>query len=64
MICKIFFGVLYIAMKEKLNNYIFMLFMIALFYVAISSTYYRFSHPELTETQLFLKIIDAMLWRN
>ena len=40
------------------------LLMIAMFYVAISSTYYRFSHPDLTETQLYLKLIDAILWKD
>lgn len=34
-----------------------------LYYVAITSLIYRFGHPEMTETELFLHLIDAMLWR-
>jgi hypothetical protein len=32
-------------------------------YVAIACEVFRFKHPELTETQLFLKIPDAIFWR-
>lgn len=32
-------------------------------YFAIAVTRYRFAHPDLTETQLFLRIPDALLWR-
>lgn len=31
-------------------------------YFAIAMTAYRFRHPEMTETQLFKNIPDAMIW--
>lgn len=34
-----------------------------LIYMAISVTAYRFRHPDRTETQLFLEIPDALMWR-
>ncbi len=34
-----------------------------LIYVTIALTRYRFAHPDLTETELFLRIPDALFWR-
>ena len=36
---------------------------VAIIYVSIAFGVYRFKHPELTETQLFLKAPDALLFR-
>lgn len=33
-------------------------------YIAIAAMVYAFRHPELTETQRFLHLIDAVLWRE
>ncbi len=35
----------------------------AILYVGLACAVYRFRHPEQTETQLFLNILDALLWR-
>lgn len=32
-------------------------------YLAAASMAYRFSHPEQTETELFLNLLEAFLWR-
>lgn len=32
-------------------------------YVVLASWRYRLAHPELTETQLFMQLGDALLWR-
>lgn len=32
-------------------------------YAMVSSAVYRFRHPEMTETQLFLHLGDAMRWQ-
>ena len=37
---------------------------LALAYVVVSLTYFRFSHPEMTETQLFLNLVNALTWRS
>ncbi len=36
---------------------------ILLLYLAVSTMAYRFRHPEQTETQLFLHILDAICWQ-
>jgi hypothetical protein len=36
---------------------------LAILYVSLACIVYRFRHPEQTETQLFLNILDALLWR-
>jgi len=35
-----------------------------LLYVSVASMDYRFSHPSMTETQLFTHLVDAGLWRS
>ena len=37
--------------------------MFLILYLVTSSLVYRFRHPELTETQLFLHLSDAVMWR-
>ena len=37
---------------------------VATLYLAGSLSIYRFRHPQKTETQLFLEIPRALLWRN
>lgn len=32
-------------------------------YILVASGCYRFSHPEQSETELFLNLLDAFLWR-
>lgn len=36
----------------------------SLVYVLASLFVFRFRHPGLTETQLLLRIFDALIWRN
>lgn len=35
----------------------------ALLYLAVASIAFAFRHPELTETQRFLRMVDALAWR-
>jgi len=32
-------------------------------YAIVSLTFYRFSHPQMTDTELVLHSLDALLWR-
>jgi len=45
-------------MVEKI---IYTLFISAFIWIMTTSGAYRFKHPEMTETQLFLKLPDAIL---
>lgn len=40
------------------------LLFVLLLYVAIADVRYRWRHPELTETQLWMRIEDILLWRD
>jgi hypothetical protein len=51
-------------MKRWMWLVIYILFWMIFTYIAIASNVFRFRNPELTETQLFLKLPDAMLWRT
>lgn len=47
-------------MKHRI---VMILLVLALCYVGLSVTVYRFQHPEMSETELFLHIPDALLWQ-
>lgn len=36
----------------------------AAIYVSVAALVYAFRHPEMTETQRFLHLIDAVLWED
>jgi len=46
--------------KEKVFYY-GLIFVIA--YLTIAEASYAFSHPEMTQTQIMINIVDALLWR-
>ena len=50
--------------KESNVGFLGILLALALAYVVVSLTYFRFSHPEMTETQLFLNLVNALTWRS
>lgn len=50
-------------MSKQLENVMYVLLLIASGYLFVSFGTYRLMHPDLTETQLFLHIFDALLWR-
>lgn len=39
------------------------LVVVFLVYASVASTAFRFRHPHMTDTQLFLHLPDAMAWR-
>lgn len=49
--------------KHSASEYLRILILIPLLYVAISVGAFAFRYPELTTTQRTLRIVDALLWR-
>lgn len=56
-----------IGQNEKLCHWLNVISLAIVFmasiYFMVSSLAYRFSHPEMTETQLLLHTFDALLWK-
>jgi len=48
--------------SEKWQKAVALGLMLVVLYVAISAMRYRCLHPEMTETQLFLRLWDAIRW--
>lgn len=49
--------------KERLWAVVFWAIGLLILYVSLSCIAFAFRHPELTDTQRFLHIKDAVLWR-
>lgn len=50
-------------LKSTLSAILLGAMVCAIIYVSVSGFAYALRHPELTDTQRFLSIYDAMLWR-
>ncbi len=50
--------------RATLNRAGFLLFLAAAAYVAVATLTWALRHPELTQTQNLLHILDALLWRE
>lgn len=48
--------------KQSVNPIWYGVFAIVL-YIAIAFIFYRFRHPDMTETQLLFHFVDAVCWR-
>lgn len=48
-------------MKRFIEMVLRILFVLFIFYLGIVSTIYRFKHPEMTETELFLDLPKAFI---
>lgn len=46
----------------KAKHWIIAIALILVAYFAVTTTRYRFRHPDKTETQLFVEIPDALRW--
>lgn len=46
-----------------MRRVLYWLMVAVLAYTVVASQRYRFLHPEATETQLFLRLLDALAWR-
>lgn len=50
-------------MRKRTQQVIGVLLFLAFLYWSVSMVAYRYRHPELTETQLSLRMWDALVWR-
>ena len=49
-------------MKKIIIGWLKLFFVILCIYISITTMIMRFIHPELSETELFLKIPQALFW--
>ena len=50
--------------KDKLLLYTTLIFFVIGGYVIFSCRTYQFNHPEMTDTQRYLHIVDALTWKK